>query len=48
MTTRVFVVTSQISPTPQLFALGSVTTIVSTVLLLIAAMLVFDIKLPWS
>jgi len=48
MTTRVFVVTGQISPTPELFALGTVTTVFSTVLLLIAALLVFDIKLPWS
>jgi len=48
MSNQVFVITNQISPTPGLFALGTITTIFSTVLLIVAALLIFDIPNPFS
>lgn len=48
MSNQVFVITNQISPTPALFALGTITTAISTVMLIIAAVLVFDIPNPLS
>lgn len=48
MSNQVFVITNQISATPELFALGTITTVVSTVMLIVAALLVFDIPNPLS
>ena len=48
MSNQVFVITNQISPTPELFALGSITTVISTVLLLAAALLIFDFPTPFG
>lgn len=48
MSNQVFVITNQISPTPELFALGTITTFFSTLLLIVAALLIFDIPTPFD